>query len=416
MGPREGAPLAGERLIAIPGKILLLGGTGYVGRPTARFLAASDAVGALTIAARDLPRACVFAATLGPKATTAQVDAADQTALEGLMPGHDLVVNVSGGAARLIPAVLRAAIAARVPYCDTTGGDAAEECLALDGAARAAGVLSLTGAGVTPGTTNLLARHLADGFDSVEAIHSCFIQGVLHWVDPIIAAGGAVADGMAATVESIITGVGSRVRVYRDGRLTDIEGPGPAVELRLPGAGGRNVTGHPYGNAEILTLPKSIAGVRDITCLAGFQPQQLNALLREQARRFGTGEASAEEASAAFLSTIVANPDHWLAGARGARKITPFTVLTGIKDGRPARHTATLASRYESDPEPAGAYTAGPLSVAAEMMLRGEVPGTGVLPPEACLDPMRFISALARLWVPAPVDRKPIVETIEWLD
>lgn len=400
----------------MPGKVLLLGGTGYVGRPTARFLTASGAVGALTIAARDLPRAQAFAATLGPKASAVQMDATDRTALEALMAGYDLVVNVSGGAARLIPAVLRAAIAARVPYCDTTGGDAAEEILALDGAARAAGVLALTGVGVTPGTTNLLACHLAEGFDSVEAIHSCFIQGVLHWVDPIIEAGGAVTAGTAATVASIITGVGSRVRVYRDGRLTEIEGPGSAVELRLPGTSGVNVTGHPYGNAEVLTLPKYIAGVRDITCLAGFQPQQLNTLLREQARRFGAGEASDEEASAAFLSTIVVDPDRWLAGARGAGKITPFTVLTGIKDGRPARHTATLASRYDSDPEPAGAYTAGPLSVAVEMMLRGEVAGQGVLPPEACLDPMRFITALARLWVPAPSDGKPIVETVEWLD
>jgi saccharopine dehydrogenase-like NADP-dependent oxidoreductase len=113
--------------------------------------------------------------------------------------------------------------------------------------------------------------------------------------------------------------------------------------------------------------------------------------------------------SAAFLSTIVAEPQRWRAGARGARKITPFTLLTGIKDGRHARHTATLAAHYDSDPEPAGAYTAGPLSVAVEMMLRGEVAGQGVLPPEACLDPMRFITALERLWVPPPADGKPIV-------
>jgi hypothetical protein len=135
------------------------------------------------------------------------VNRADQTALKGLMAGHDLVVNVSGGAARLIPAILRAAIVARVSYCDTTGGDAGEELPALDGAARAAGVLALTGACVTPGTTNLLARHPADGFDLVEAIHSCFIQGVIHWVDPIIAAGGDLSAGMTATVGSIITGV-----------------------------------------------------------------------------------------------------------------------------------------------------------------------------------------------------------------
>jgi hypothetical protein len=44
--------------------------------------------------------------------------------------------------------------------------------------------------------------------------------------------------------------------------------------------------GHPYGNAEILTLPGHSAGVRDITCLAGSQPQQLNTLWREQARRY----------------------------------------------------------------------------------------------------------------------------------
>lgn len=392
------------------GRVLLLGGAGYVGRPAARFLARSDAVESLTVAGRGLERARAFAAELGGKARAARADAADPDSLLPLMADHDLVVNTTGGSPETIAGTLAAAIRARVPYCDTSGGQFAAPLLAQDAVARAAGVRAVIGIGANPGGTNLMARHLAARFETVETIQSCFVQGVLHWIDPILAAGGEVGAGSAATVADILKGASGRVPVFRDGELTGIDGPGEATTLPLPAGG--EVTAIPYGNSEVMTLPRSIPGLREVTCLAAFQPDRLNPLCRTQAARIAAGEASREDAARAFLETIVSDPEHWVGDARGMKKVTPFTVMTGRIGGAPETVSATLASRYDTEPEPAGCYTAGPLAVCAEMMLDGTLEDMppGAHPPEAVLDPLPFFERLSGLWSPPPIPGRLVVE------
>ncbi|MBT5414393.1 MAG: hypothetical protein HOK81_07315, partial [Rhodospirillaceae bacterium] len=353
-----------------------------------------------------------FAAELGGKTRAARADAGDPDSLLPLIAEHDLVVNATGGTADLIAGALAAAIRARVPYCDTSGGQFAAPLLAQDAAAKAAGVAAVIGIGANPGGTNLMAKHLAARFETVETIESCFVQGVLHWIDPILAAGGEVGAGSAATVADILKGASGRVPVFRDGRLTAIDGPGEAVTLPLPAGG--EVSAIPYGNSEVMTLPRSIPGLRDVTCRAAFQPDRLNPLFRDQAARIAAGEASREEAARAFLETIVADPERWVDDARGMKKVTPFTVMTGVSKETGARATvsATLASRFDAEPEPAGCYTAAPLATCAEMMLDGTLrdlpPGTH--PPEAVLDPLPFFERLSGLWSPAPMTGQGVTE------
>jgi saccharopine dehydrogenase-like NADP-dependent oxidoreductase len=384
------------------GRVLLLGGTGYVGRSVACFLARSAAVGRLTIAARGLEKARAFAAGLGEKAHAVPIDAADPDSLVPLMAEHDLVVNATGGTAELIAGTLAASIRAGVDYCDTSGGQFCAPLLAQDAAARAAGVRAVIGIGANPGGTNLMAKHLAARFDSVETVQSCFVQGVLHWIDPILEAGGQVGAGSAATVADILKGASGRVPVFRDGALTAIDGPGEAMTLPLPQGG--EVTAIPYGGSEPMTLPRSIPGLREVTCRAAFQPDRLTPLFRAQAARIAAGEASREEAARIFLETIVADPEHWVGDARGMKKIVPFTVMTGLIHGEPATVTATLAARFDAEPEPAGCYTAAPLATCAEMLLDGTLAAMppGAQPPEAVLAPLPFFERLSGLWSPAP--------------
>ncbi|MDA0703627.1 MAG: saccharopine dehydrogenase NADP-binding domain-containing protein, partial [Proteobacteria bacterium] len=402
---------------AMTGRVLLLGGTGYVGRPAARFLVRSAAVRSLTIAGRNLDRAAEFAAGLGGmaqgKARAVAVDAGDPESLLPLMAEHDLVVNATGGTADLIAGTLAAAIRAGVDYCDTSGGQFCAPLLAQHAAARAAGIRAVIGIGANPGGTNLMAKHLAARFESVETVQSCFVQGVLHWIDPILAAGGPggkIGAGSAATVADILKGASGRVPVFRDGELTAIDGPGEAMTLPLPGGG--TVTAIPYGGSEPMTLPRSIPGLRAVTCRAAFQPDRLTPLFRAQAARIASGEASREEAARAFLEAIVADPDHWVGDARDMKKVVPFTVMTGLIDGQPATVSATLAARFDAEPEPAGCYTAAPLATCAEMMLDGTVAAmpSGAHPPEAVLDPLPFFERLSGLWSPASMAQQTVIE------
>jgi len=53
---------------------------------------------------------------------------------------------------------------------------------------------------------------------------------------------------------------------------------------------------------------------------------------------------------------------------------------------------------------------------AALAILRGDVKKSGVLPPEACFEPMAFFSEVARFGPEEPLDGKFLGESFEWLE
>ena len=175
------------------------------------------------------------------------------------------------------------------------------------------------------------------------------------------------------------------------------------------------VTVYPFANADVYTLARHIPGVREVATMAALAPAPVTELAQTQARRVRAAETDLEGGAAALLSTMVAEPERWLAGA-GAAKIPPFIALTGRRDGRLVRVSARLAAAYGGDPEPEGAVTAVPLALAAEMMLRAEIAAPGVHPPEACIEPGPFFAALSRHWRPPPPAAGPIIERLDRLD
>jgi saccharopine dehydrogenase-like NADP-dependent oxidoreductase len=398
--------------------VLALGGAGYIGRPASRMMAADDVVTRIVIAGRNKERARSFAATLGSKVTAAEVEAHDEDALRALIADCDIVVNTTGGDADLIIRVLGTAIAFGRPYCDVTGGWQATGCLlALDGRAKTAGVTAIIGIGSSPGKTNLLAMHAATKLDRVDEIQACFVQGTRHWTDEIeaYAGGSGASEHASGTMADIIHGASGTIRVFRDGEWRDVRGFERFVEAPLPGRDA-TVKVYDYGNSEPITLPKHIPGVRNVACMAALSPPQLNDLLRQESARVAGGEATPEEAAASFFATIAGDREHWLMRAKDVPPNALFTVAIGEKDGRPARYTCCLGGLYRGDPEPSGAYTAAPMALAALKILKGEVGVRGVLPPEACLEPMPFFTELSRWWMPPPEDGQVLIDSFAWLD
>jgi lysine 6-dehydrogenase len=80
---------------------------------------------------------------------------------ERLLRGH--AVAVSAVPYRFNPALARASVRAKVPFCDLGGNtDLVREALRLDGAARRAGVGVVPDCGLAPGLGNVLAAMLVD--------------------------------------------------------------------------------------------------------------------------------------------------------------------------------------------------------------------------------------------------------------
>jgi len=148
-----------------------------------------------------------------------------------LLRGHD--VAVSALPYRFNPGLARAAVAARVPFCDLGGNtDLVLEALALDGAARRAGVTLVPDCGLAPGLGNALA-----------SIGVAEVPGARH---VRIRCGGlprrprgALGYALLFAIEGLTNEYTGEAVVLRDGRIRRVEAFTEPEPFDAPGGLGR---------------------------------------------------------------------------------------------------------------------------------------------------------------------------------
>lgn len=155
-------------------KALVLGATGVMGRRVSAELARSTEIERLTLSARAGAGAERLTAMLGGgdgKITPLTLDVSNQEDLVGAMRDVDVVVGCAGPFYSTEIDCVRAAIDAGTHYislCDDQ--EPAETVMAMDGAAKDAGVTIISGCGLSPGITNLLVALGAEDFDEIDEI------------------------------------------------------------------------------------------------------------------------------------------------------------------------------------------------------------------------------------------------------
>jgi len=179
---------------------VLLVGAGAVGGRAARQLVETPGVDQLLVADARPKRAAQVAEVMGDRAMT--VD---------WQPGTDLPDGVDVIAAAVPPGddvtIARDALDAGVP-CATTTDDtnAIQSLLALDVAARETGVAVVVGAGLAPGLSDVLVRHAAEAFDTVDDVN------VARW--------GTAGEASASTVRVALADRGAELRDHEIAPLT----------------------------------------------------------------------------------------------------------------------------------------------------------------------------------------------------
>src|SRR5262245_45757424 len=105
-----------------------------------------------------------------PRVRPVEFDARDEAATSKLLEGHDATLNCVTYYFN-VP-IMRAALAARVPYADLGGlyHGSVKQFALHDDFVRAR-VPALLGMGSTPGITNVMAGSMARGLSRVEAVH-----------------------------------------------------------------------------------------------------------------------------------------------------------------------------------------------------------------------------------------------------
>jgi lysine 6-dehydrogenase len=153
-------------------KLLVLG-SGLMGPAAAYNAAADPEVAQVVLCDRDQPQLEAglkkFVGTdVGRKLGVVRLDLHNQAAAADLIAKFDVVVAALPRTAS--PLAIRAALLAGVPLVDLTR-PADDEAANLTRETEAAGGLVVLGCGVEPGLTEIMARHLAEKLDRVEALH-----------------------------------------------------------------------------------------------------------------------------------------------------------------------------------------------------------------------------------------------------
>lgn len=375
-------------------KVFALGGYGTFGRSVSNNLCASDLVSEIVVAGRNLDSAKKFAHELGGKASAVKVDALSEADIRSAAEDSDLLVNTAGPDYKVSFHAAKAAIQAGVDYCDIGADcDCTERLLKLDHAARAADATILLGIGYAPGETNLLLEHAASQLDTVEDFRVLFIYNLVGMIyyfgveDPGKAASEMRRTGRVnASWETVMNWAGGRVCVFQKNKLVDVDPSKHRETIEFPGT--ENAVFFPVGGTEVVTIPHFLKNIESISFMMSVYPPQIGGLYLSIADRIRRREIDPGEATIQFHEGVAAKLKEEKAPASWKElEISLRVVATGVKDGRRMRYSCWPAWDWMGAPSA--------LTVAALRILRRAIKERGVLAPEACLDPMNYLTEVA---------------------
>lgn len=293
----------------------------------------------------------------------------------------NVVINTAGPFYKTAVPVARAAVEAKVNYidiCDDYEGTQILFNSEIDKMAKEAGITVLTGMGSDPGTNNILVKWYADRLDYVDEIY-------LYWVVSIAELAGAAWD------HSLHMTIG-KIPQYIDGKLVYVEGGTQVVaEQFLEPLGTCHVryVGHP----QPLTLPRYIKGVKNVIIKGALIPLWVDELIQEQKSTGllgtepidikGTAVTPYDLTLNLWKTTIPVGRDN------GPQSSGLKVIVKGKKDGKKITYTADMVGRMAPG-------TGLPASIASLMMDAGDVTVKGVVAPEGCIDPDKFLAAFLK--------------------
>lgn len=362
-------------------KVLVLGGTGGMGQGVARDLIKQDRIEKVVLGDINVDPARVQEKLrASAKVSLVRIDVNDHAGMVNEIKGVDVVVNCAGPFYKTAVAVARAAVEARVNYIDICDDYEAAQILFasdIDAAAKEAGITVLTGMGSDPGTNNVLVKWYANRLDRVDEIY-------LYWVVSIAELSGAAWDHSLHMVLG-------KIPQYIGGQLVEVDGGGgEEIEHFLEPLGECLISyvGHP----QPITIPRYIKGVKTVVIKGALIPLWVDKLIKEQ-RDMGLlgnepvevrgGKVVPYDLALRLWDTIPKDRDN------GPEASGLKVIVKGERQGKQVTYTADIVGRMAPG-------TGLPASIAALMMDAGEVTVKGVVAPEGCIDPDRFLAELLK--------------------
>ncbi len=328
-------------------RLIVLGGLGFFGQTACALLSDLRPLRASRRAAADL-----------------QIDAEDPASLRRGLRRHDLILDAAGPFQSRTTALIEAALGIGCSVVDINDSlDYAARVLSLRQAIDRAGIRVLSGCSSVSCMAASLLRHL--GLRRPLRVLGLIAPASAHTANP----GSAL---------SLVRSLGSRVRLWRRGRLCSAWGFREGRTFRLPLPLGRR-RGFLFESADSLLLPTVWPSLREVAMYVDGNVPGLNLVLRAAAR------------SAQLRSLLESQLER---GARWARGIGSDIGGLGyqFEDAeRGVLRCAVLGAQA------AGQIPVAPAVLAVRRLMEGRFEGgTGWIPPDRQVHPGALLRSLAR--------------------
>ncbi len=352
-------------------RVLILGGSGRIGRQVAADLVAHTAA-QITLTGRNPGAGSQAQRGLGDRGQFQILDLRDHAALQTAIRAHDLVIHCAGPFHYRDVGVLETCIQHHVNYLDVSDHPSfTRQALACQAAAEAAGITAVVNTGIFPGISNSLVRQGVEQLDQADTIHLSYI---------VAGSGGAGVTVMRTTFLGLqqpfagwVGGKWQPIQPYSDREV--IEFPPPYGKVGV----------YWFDMPEAFTLPATFPVQTVITKFATV-PRFYNYLTWSVARwwhpRLLKMPAVIEFLS--YVSHFMTDVTDRFSGVGVAMR----SQVTGTKAGQPARCCSTLVH-----PDTATAAGIGTGTVA-ELILSGQLHKPGVWAIEQALPTDLFEAAM----------------------
>ena len=361
-------------------KIALLGAAGAMAEVVRRDLAELSPATEVTIGDLREP------SPKHPNEKAATVDVRDEAATARLLAGHDAVLNCVTYYFNL--PVMRAALAARVPYSDLGGlYHGTLDQFTLHDDFVAAGVPALLGMGSTPGITNAMAGYLARDLDRLTEVHvriGCLDRGVSGPL-PIPYALDTVLDEFA--LEPYVLEGGRAHPVPPRSGEEEIDFPPPVGRMRAI------YTLH----SEVAMFERSFPGLAGASFKVAFEPTFMEKVRFLVELGFAAREPLVNGVSPRQMLLALGAAQSAPGGAPDDCDVLRVDV-TGERAGQEERlRGEAIIGPHRGWGFGAGALDTGvPLAIAGQLLAEREVTTPGVLCPELHLPFERFFEELGK--------------------
>lgn len=360
-------------------KAFIVGGRGNVGQEVALELIRQECIEEVILGDINIdPAGLRERLRRNKKISLVKVDARDHESLAGMLKNADVAVNCAGPFNETAVAVAVASVDAGVDYIDICDDHEAVEILFasdIDKAAKKAGITVLTGMGSDPGTNNIIANRYARRLDRVDEI-------ALFWAV-------SIAEIAGAALEHSLHMTTGKIPQFLDAGLEYVEGGTGAETVQFLEPLGACVVRY-VGHPQPLTMPRFIKGLKNVVVKGALIPSWVDQLIEKQKEAGFLSKTPMDvkgvrvapyDLALRLWDSIVDSRDK--GPCASGLKVT----VKGEREGKQVTYTADMVGGMAPG-------TALPVSIAVRMLGAGEIKVKGVVAPEGCVDPDKFLVEL----------------------